>query len=558
MDNFTTHEEFAILRQYCNTIKKIHLRDLFAQNQQRFEDFSLETQDILLDYSKNHVSKEIINQLCQLADKVALDHHIEKLFTAGIVNFTENRAALHTALRNRSAEPVYYGNENVMPTVMASQIKMRTICDQLRSGKWLGHTDKAIKDIVNIGIGGSDLGVAMTCEALHPYVSEQLNFHFVSNVDASHLQDVLATLSPATTLFIVSSKSFNTVDTLLNAATAKAWLGNNTAIKKQMLAVTANKLQALDFGIAAENILEIQNWVGGRFSIWSAMGLALAIAIGMDHFENFLTGAWDMDKHFRSAPFAKNMPVILALLGIWYGNFFKAQTQAILPYAHHLRHLPFYLQQLHMESNGKQVNRDGLYLDHLTAPVLWGQVGSNGQHAFHQLLHQSQHLIPVDFILAINSHSEYDDHHKQLVASCFSQSQALMCGNDRPQIIRQLQLKGYDKATAIKLAAHKTMPGNKPSNTLLIKQLTPRSLGALIALYEHKVFVQSILWGINAFDQFGVEVGKTTSIDILAALDSKCETANADNLSDGLIRYFQRHFNLKTAVKQPATVKRKS
>lgn len=543
MNNFTKLDSYKLLKQHYTAIKKIHLRDLFAHNPQRFRDFSLEAGDLLLDYSKNHISKETLNQLCQLASTMQLQDKIEQLFAGGTVNFTENRAALHTALRNRNGQAIYYKNKNIMPDIMTNLKKMHDISDRLRSGKWLGRSGKTITDIVNIGIGGSDLGSAMAYEALSPYTSRKLNIHFLSNVDGCHLEDLLAKLSPETTLFIIASKSFNTTDTIMNAGTVKEWLGSSQAISKHMLAVTENKQAAHNFGIQPDNILKIWKWVGGRFSLWSAMGLPLAIAIGMDHFEALLAGAYSMDSHFKSTPFARNMPIVLALLSIWYVNFFGARTQAILPYAQHLKHLPFYLQQLHMESNGKQTNQDGVVIDYMTAPVLWGQIGSNGQHAFHQLLHQSQHLIPVDFIIAINAHSQYDNHHRQLVASCFSQSQALMDGNNRQEIISKLRETGYSTKDATVLAAHKHIPGNKPSNTLLMHKLTPQCLGALLALYEHKVFVQSILWGINAFDQFGVDLGKTSSVKILAALDNEPENYSADSSTQGLIHYFQRHFN---------------
>ncbi|MEE9452701.1 MAG: glucose-6-phosphate isomerase [Gammaproteobacteria bacterium] len=526
MTKLTKLNEWAVLTQHQQAIAKIHLHDLFEQNPTRFQDHTLDAGDLWLDYSKNHVTQQTVEHLCQLAHRLNLNEKIEQLFCAGMVNFTEKRAALHTALRNRNQQTFYYNNENIMPEISANLNKMHAVSEQLRQGSYCGYTGKAITDIVNIGIGGSDLGTSMAYEALRPYASKKLKLHFLANIDGYELEDKLAKLSPQTTVFIIASKSFTTLETLTNATTIKQWLNDPKAIKKQFMAITAKRQKAIDFGIDANHIFAINDCVGGRFSLWSAMGLPLAIAIGMKNFEDLLDGAYAMDQHFKSTDFNKNMPVMLALISIWYSNFFNANTHAVLPYTQQLRLLPAFLQQLHMESNGKQVNAHGEIVEHTTSPVLWGRAGSHGQHAFHQLLHQGKHLIPIDFIVAINSHSQYKNHHKQLVAHCFSQSEALMLGNNKQ---------------ATQLATHKQIPGNKPSNTIIMKKLTPRTLGALIALYEHKVFVQSIIWEINAFDQFGVDLGKSATAKILEALEKKQKNNTVCQPTQGLIDYFHRY-----------------
>lgn len=508
------------LQTKANAMRQQKIGDLFSQNPQHVAQYSLEVGDIYLDYSKNFVDQEVMTNLLSLAEAVDLKSAISRLMSGDSVNITENRPALHTALRRDLNKPLTLNDQNVMQNIGAQLDKMATIVDKLHTHQWLGATGKPITDVVNIGIGGSDLGPLMAVEALKHYQTSALHIHFASNIDPNVISDLLRNLNPATTLFIISSKSFSTPETLTNAKVAKNWLTEHLgqSIENHLLAVTASPAKAEAFGVVKDHILSFEPWVGGRYSIWSTIGLPLALSIGMENFNAFLKGANVMDEHFANADFANNMPVILALMGIWYINFWQASTVAVLPYINSLQYLPDYLQQLDMESNGKQVNIQAQQVPHDTGPIVWGQVGTNGQHAFYQLLHQGTHLIPVDFIVAANSNSELRDQHQQLIANCFAQAQALMEGT-----------------TSTKFA-HEHMPGNKPSNMLLLNKMTPFALGQLLALYEHKVFVQGIIWQINSFDQPGVELGKKLADRLYQIMKSKNVDMQLDPSTQALLK----------------------
>lgn len=506
--------EVQTLDQHYETLKDVHMRDLFAQDGERFGRFSLSTAGILLDYSKNRVTVETMTKLFQLAESLDLTQKIQDLFAGAEVNTTECRAALHMALRNTSGDAQWVNGIDVTAQVQQTLKQMAGFANRIRG-------DHSITDIVNIGIGGSDLGPALVTEALSPYHDSHLRFHFVANVDGSHISEVLEKLNPASTLFIVASKSFRTQESIYNAVTAKLWLIEQLgeqAVPDHFVAVTANNDAAQEFGIKGEHIFPIWDWVGGRFSVWSAVGLPVLLAIGMESFQEFLEGAHAMDQHFQSAPLEKNIPVIMGLLSVWYINFFGTRSRAVIPYDYYLSRLPAYLQQAEMESNGKRVKHDGTLVDYQTSPVIFGTTGSNGQHAFHQMLHQGTHMVPVDFIIALQSHNPIREHHAHLVANCFSQSQALMQGNDQE--------------------SYKDIPGNKPSNTIVLEKLTPHSLGAMLAMYEHKIFVQGVIWGINSFDQWGVEFGKQLASSIFTVFEQRSVHQNLDSSTAGLISYF--------------------
>ncbi len=544
MNKITDSPAWQALSQHYQSMSSVKMQDIFQADPDRFSRFSIDAASLFLDFSKNRITHETLILLEKLAQTAHLAEQIEHLFSGQPLNRTENRAALHTALRQTDDTPVWVNGENIIPLVRAGQKKMAALVSAITTGAWRGFSDLPITDIVNIGIGGSDLGPAMATFALTPFTIDSIHCHFVSNIDGSQLRDTLKKLNPATTLFIVSSKSFTTTETLCNAATAKKWLikaaGNEAAVKQHFLAVTAKPERAMVFGIPEQNILPLWDWVGGRYSLWSAVGLPIALTIGMENFNAMLAGAYAMDQHFRSAPMTQNMPVILALLSIWYTNFFDARTQAILPYDHHLQLLPAYLQQAHMESHGKLIHHDGSSVQHLTGPVIWGGVGTNGQHAFHQLLHQGTQLIPVDFIVAANGHHDLIEHHELLFANCLSQSQALMLGKDFASVTKELIAAGLSATDAKELAPHKVIPGNRPSNTILLSQLTPYSLGTLIALYEHKIFAQGAIWQINSFDQWGVELGKELTQPILQTLRNIEPAATHDASTHGLIFHYKK------------------
>jgi len=524
--------------------KKLHLRDLFAKDKQRFERFSLRLDDLLLDYSKNLIRPRTLQLLLRLARDAGLEARREAMFAGERINATEGRAVLHTALRNRSGRPVLVDGRDVMPEVREVLARMRGFTEAVRTGAWKGYTGRAISDVVNIGIGGSDLGPAMACQALAPYGRGDLRAHFVSNVDPTHLHDTLARLDPETTLFIVASKTFTTQETLANAQAARQWFlakaRDERTVARHFVAVSTNAAEVKKFGIDPANMVGFWDWVGGRYSLWSAIGLPIAVHIGMDHFEELLAGGFDMDEHFRAAPLERNMPVILGLIGLWHDDFWGAQSHAVLPYDQRLARFPAYLQQLDMESNGKSVTLSGRRAAASTGPVLFGEAGTNGQHAFYQLIHQGTQLVPCDFLAAAESHNDLDGMHAILLSNFFAQTEALMRGKTREEVQAELAAAGLDRAAIRALLPHRVFPGNRPTNSILYRRLTPRTLGRLIALYEHKVFVQGALWDINSFDQWGVELGKQLARAILPELAGKAPVASHDASTNGLINHYKQ------------------
>ena len=542
MSKLTEKSAWKALQEHFEQVKDLHMRDLFADDAGRFEKFSLRYNDILLDYSKNRISEETLPLLIDLAEQSELPAWIEQMYSGEKINFTEQRAVLHTALRNRSNTPVYVDGVDVMPEVNRVLEKMRRFTDNVRSGEWKGYSAKSITDVVNIGIGGSDLGPVMVTEAMKPY-GYRLNVHFVSNVDGSHILDTLAKLNPETTLFLVASKTFTTQETMTNARQARRWLlaaaSDRRVVAKHFVALSTNREAVQAFGIDPDNMFEFWDWVGGRYSLWSAIGLSIALYIGMDNFEELLAGAHDMDQHFRSAPLPQNMPVILALLGIWQRNFFAADSHVILPYDQHLHRLPAYLQQADMESNGKRVERSGDRVEYSTGPTIWGEPGTNGQHAFFQLIHQGTELISADFLMAVNAHHSIPDQQQILFSNCLAQTEALMRGKTEAEARSELEAEGLSEQRISELLPHKVFPGNRPTNSLLYPKLTPSILGMLIALYEHKIFVQGIIWQINSFDQWGVELGKQLATVIQKELDSQEITQDHDSSTLGLLTFFQ-------------------
>ncbi|AFI85349.1 glucose-6-phosphate isomerase [Methylophaga nitratireducenticrescens] len=531
--------EWQSLDRHYSDIKYLSMREQFALDSGRFERFSIRSGDLLLDYSKNRITQETIDKLIALADAVNIQEWIERMFSGDQINHTEGRAVLHTALRNRSNTPVMVDGQDVMPQVNAVLDKMAAFCEQVHSGKWLGFSNKKITDIVNIGIGGSDLGPAMICDALEPYGIDGIQAHFVSNVDGTDLSTTLEKLNPETTLFVVASKTFTTQETITNAQSARNWFlkaGTQADVAKHFVAVSTNAKEVAKFGIDTANMFEIWDWVGGRYSLWSAIGLPIALYVGMDNFLRLLDGGHEMDKHFRTKPLAENIPLIMGMLGIWYINFFNAQTHAIVPYDHSLARFPSHMQQLDMESNGKFINRQGARISYKTGPVIWGTPGTNGQHAYFQLIHQGTQLIPVDFVLPVNSHYPECDHQSILLANGLAQSEALMKGKTAEEVREELVKEGYEGKALDALLPHKVFPGNRPSNVLLFPKLTPEMLGQLVALYEHKVFVQGVIWNINSFDQWGVELGKQLAKAILPDLQSNAEISVHDSSTTELIR----------------------
>jgi len=532
------------LETHFANVSAQQMRELFAADPQRFEKFSVQFNDLLFDYSKNRVTEETMSLLMELARQTDVTGWIERMFTGEKINHTEQRAVLHTALRNRSGNAVKLDGEDVMPDIQAVQKQMRELTEAIRTRQWRGYTGQPITDVVNIGVGGSDLGPVMATEALKPFAIRDLGIHFVSNVDENHIWDTLEPLKPETTLFIIVSKSFTTQDTLVNANTARDWFlktaDDKKALAQHFVAVTDNIDASTEFGIKQENIFKMWDWVGGRYSLWSAVGLSTAIAVGMDHFEEMLQGAYEMDEHFRTTPLEKNIPVIMALLGIWYNNFFKAQTYAVLPYDQHLRYLPAYLRQTDMESNGKRIDRQGERVGHSTGPVIFGQLGITGQHAFYQLMHQGTKLIPADIIAPVSSHHCIREHHRILMSNVFAQTEAFMKGKTEQEARAELEAEGLSGDELEKLLPYKIFPGNKPTSTILFKTLTPKTLGALIAMYEHKIFVQGVIWNINSFDQWGVELGKQLAKTILPELDGEISVTSHDASTNGLINYYKK------------------
>ncbi len=545
MSKLTLSPAWQALSAHHNNMKSVHMRQLFRDDPLRFEKFTMQLDGLLFDYSKNRIDQSTVDLLIGLAKQAELPSNIESMFSGEKINSTEGRAALHTALRNRSDRPVCVDSKDVMPDVKRVLGLMQRFSDAVRNGQHLGHTGKRITDIVNIGIGGSDLGPLMVCEALKSFANQGMRVHFVSNIDASHLCETLKKVDAATTLFIVSSKTFTTQETLTNAHSARTWLiaqlGDEQAVAKHFAAVSTNLKATAQFGINPDNVFEFWDWVGGRYSLWSAIGLPIALYLGMDKFEELLSGAHAMDEHFRHAPLDKNIPVMMAMLGVWYGNFFHAESNAVFPYDQYMHRFTAYLQQLDMESNGKGVDRQGKAVDYDTGMEVWGEPGTNGQHAFYQLIHQGTRLIPCDFIAPLHSQNPLGEHHAILIANCFAQTEALMVGKTEEQARAELVAQGLSGEALAALLPHKVFPGNKPTNTLLVERLDAHTLGMLIALYEHKVFVQSVIWNINPFDQWGVELGKQLAAKILKELPDSAAAAPHDASTSGLIEYYHRH-----------------
>jgi glucose-6-phosphate isomerase len=525
------------------TMQATHMRELFHDDPDRFKKFHLQFEDILVDFSKNLINEEVLKELVNLANDVELKDGILSMFNGAQINRTENRAVLHTALRNRSNAPVMVDGQDVMPEVNRVLEQMKSFSDRVTGGEWKGFSNKSITDIVNIGIGGSDLGPYMVTEALRPYWKGVIP-HFVSNVDGTHIAETLKKVNPETTLFIIASKTFTTQETMTNAESARAWFlektGGKGDVSKHFVAVSTNETEVTKFGIAAANMFVFWDWVGGRYSLWSAIGLSISATIGFDNFVQLLEGAHAMDKHFRNEPFEKNIPVILALIGIWYNNFFGAASEAILPYDQYMHRFAAYFQQGNMESNGKSTDRDGNPVTYQTGPVIWGEPGTNGQHAFYQLIHQGTKIVPCDFIAPAVSLNPIGDHHVKLLSNFFAQTEALMKGKTEDEVREELKKAGMDKEAVAFHTPFRVFEGNKPSNSILFRQLTPRTLGALIAMYEHKIFVQGIVWNIFSFDQWGVELGKVLAKRILPELSSSDEIGSHDSSTNGLINYFKR------------------
>ncbi|WP_412971189.1 glucose-6-phosphate isomerase [Glaciecola sp. MF2-115] len=542
MERIRHTQAWSSLEALANTVKRQHMRDWFATDTKRASKYTTKACGIALDYSKNLITDEVLTALFKLAEERQVSKKINAMFDGEIINTTEQRAVLHTALRNFSGKPVMVDGEDVMPGVLATLDKMKAFTHSIQSGEHKGCTGKAIKKAVCIGIGGSFLGPKIVTEALKPYQNKALDVRFVANVDGCHIQDVLAECNFEETLFVMSSKSFSTQETLQNTLTAKAWFleqgASEADIAKHFVAVSSNVKAATEFGMAAENVFPMADWVGGRYSLWSAIGLPICLAIGYDNFRQVLQGAFEMDEHVRTAPAETNLPLILALLGVWYRNFMGAQSHVLLPYYHYLRGFPAYVQQLDMESNGKSTTLNGMTVDYGTGPIIWGSEGTNGQHSFHQLIHQSNLVIPADFMLPIKVSNQDDTHHAMLASNCFGQTQALMQGKTFEECFQDLAGQGLSDEEHTKLAAHKTMPGNKPSNTLLFDQVDPKTLGALVALYEHKVLIQGAIWDVNSFDQWGVELGKVLGNDVLDVIQGNKSDENLDASTAALIKQF--------------------
>ena len=556
----TTTNSWKKLSAHYESICNTHMRDLFKADPKRFDKFSVRLNDILVDFSKNRITAETLDLLVKLAEDTQVPQAIDQMFSGQPINETENRAVLHVALRNLSNDPIRVAGSDIMPQIKGELEKMRRFAGQVISGQWKGYSGKPITDIVNIGIGGSDLGPAMVTECLHPYAARlDLSVHYVSNVDGSQISTTLKKLDPATTLFMIASKTFTTQETMTNAHTARQWYqaqaGDQADISRNFVALSTNAEKVGEFGIDLKNMFVFWDWVGGRYSLWSAIGLSIACYIGFEHFEGLLKGAHEMDTHFRTASLGENIPVILALLGIWYTNFFDAQTEVILPYDQSMHRFAAYLQQANMESNGKSVDRNGMEIHYPTGPILWGEPGTNGQHAFYQLIHQGTRLVPADFLAPANSRHPVGDHHLKLLSNFIAQTQALMQGKDADRVRAELTDQGKSASEIEKLLPHKVFEGNRPSNTILFKRLTPRTLGSLIAMYEHKIFVQGIIWNIFSFDQWGVELGKQLARNLLPELAHDEPATDHDSSTNGLINAF-KSLRRKRAVKKNHFIER--
>jgi glucose-6-phosphate isomerase len=546
MSALTSSPAWSALRTHQQAIAAMTMRELFAADPGRAAKYSRQVCGLFVDWSKHRTTDETWRLLFALAEQAEVAGWRDKMFAGAKINGTEDRAVLHVALRNRANRPIVVDGADVMPEVNAVLAKMRGFTERLRSGAWKGHTGKTITDVVNIGIGGSDLGPVMVTEALRPYWKADLRAHFVSNVDGTHIAETVAHLDPERTLFIVASKTFTTQETLTNARTARSWLvgklgAGNEAVAKHFVALSTNAKEVAGFGIDPANMFEFWDWVGGRYSLWSAIGLSIACVIGMDHFEELLAGGHAMDDHFRTAPLTENLPVTLGLLGVWYANFFGAETHAILPYDQDLHRFAAYFQQGDMESNGKRVDRQGHPVDYSTGPVIWGEPGTNGQHAFYQLIHQGTRVIPCDFIAPIESHHPLGPHHEILLANFFAQTEALMTGKTADEARAELEAAKLPAERIAQLVPHKTFPGNRPTTSILAPEITPSTLGSLVALYEHKIFVQGIIWNIYSFDQWGVELGKQLASKILPELAGDGPVTTHDGSTNGLVNYYKAH-----------------
>lgn len=540
--DFTTTQAYKYLTDHYIDIVSKSLKEMFDADDQRFNKFSIQFEDILLDYSKNRIDDETIALLIQLAKECSLKEAIDAMYSGEKINVTEGRPVLHIALRNRSNTPIYVDGKDVMPDVNKVLDQMKSFSDAIISGDWKGYTGKAITDVVNIGIGGSDLGPVMVTEALKAY-KNHLNLHFVSNVDGTHIIETLKAVDPETTLFLVASKTFTTQETMGNAHSARDWFlasgATEADVAKHFAALSTNAAAVEKFGIDTKNMFEFWDWVGGRYSLWSAIGLSIALSIGFENFADLLAGAHATDNHFKSAEFDQNIPVIMGLIGIWYNNFFEAETNVILPYDQYLHRFSAYFQQGDMESNGKHVDRNGKDVDYSTGPIIWGEPGTNGQHAFYQLIHQGTKLIPADFIAPAQSHNPLGEHHNMLLSNFFAQTEALMNGKTEEVVIEELKAAGKSEEEIAKIAPFKVFEGNRPTNSFLIKKITPYTLGALIAAYEHKIFTQGIIWNIYSFDQWGVELGKQLAGKILPELKDNAEISSHDSSTNGLINQYK-------------------
>lgn len=543
--NPTNTQAWLLLkRHYDEEMQRTHLRKLFAADADRFKKFSTSFDDTLFDYSKNIINNKTLQLLFQLSEECGVKDGIEAMFNGEKINETENRSVLHVALRNFSDKPYFSDGKNVMPEVEKVREQMKTFSEKVDSGKWKGYSGKKIKYIVNIGIGGSDLGPVMVTEALRPYWKEGIHPYFVSNIDGTHIVETLKKVTPDETLFLIASKTFTTQETMTNAHTARDWFlsaaGDESHVAKHFVALSTNEKDVVAFGIAPENMFVFWDWVGGRYSLWSAIGLSISLTIGYENYEQLLRGAFAVDEHFRNEKFTTNIPVIMALIGVWYTNFFGAQSEAILPYDQYMHRFAAYFQQGNMESNGKSVDRNGYEANYSTGPVIWGEAGTNGQHAFYQLIHQGTLIIPCDFIAPAISHNPIGDHHVKLLSNFFAQTEALMNGKTEDEVTAELAKSGKSKEEIKKLFKFKTFKGNKPTNSFLIKEITPTSLGSLIAMYEHKIFVQGIIWNIFSFDQWGVELGKQLASKILPELENQDEVKDHDSSTNGLINTYKR------------------
>ncbi|MDA3882784.1 MAG: glucose-6-phosphate isomerase [Bacteroidales bacterium] len=542
--NPTFTQSWKELQSYFTEFQQTQMKELFENDSERFSTYSLSFEDILVDFSKNIVDEKVFSLLIELAQECQLSEAIQAEFSGEKINKTEDRSVLHIALRNRSNTPILSEGKDVMPDVNRVLAQMKQFSEEIISGSWKGYSGKAITDIVNIGIGGSDLGPLMVTEALKPYKKEHINAHFVSNVDGTHIAETLKGLNPETTLFIVASKTFTTQETMANAESAKAWFlekaQDENAVKNHFVALSTNAQAVSDFGIDTKNMFEFWDWVGGRYSLWSAIGLSIACTIGFENYEALLDGAHAMDNHFSKTPFEKNIPVILALIGIWYNNFYEAETETILPYDQYMHRFAAYFQQGNMESNGKYVDRNGKKVNYQTGPIIWGEPGTNGQHAFYQLIHQGTKIIPCDFIAPAQSHNPLSDHHQKLLSNFFAQTEALMMGKTDKQVGEELKQAGKSEEEIDELLPFMVFEGNRPTNSILVKQITPRALGSLIAMYEHKIFVQGIIWNIFSFDQWGVQLGKQLANAILPELSGNEKVASHDCSTNGLINAYKK------------------